>query len=344
MIAMDSSSAFVVPADFSAEWRDITLAHQRTHTLVYTATRYGRRFLLKAQTPDCADLTDYRLQQEREFQLGIQLVHPNIAATYGIEKIEGVGRCIVQEWIDGTTLGEWLQTKPSKSARRRVFSQVLDALDYLHGLQLVHHDLKADNILVTRNGANAKLIDFGLSATDATLSPVSNDLRQDIEALRRLFPSFVPKGRYANIAALRRALHTRQRMIRILPVILSIVLLLTAAALFYLSWHRRHVGQERYEEMVAIVNRYIASEKEQYEEMASRPIVFHRDNIEDVLAWQNYINEFTDMRHKQWVIRDSLMKTYDEGDLLREQVFQIWIRKETELDDEYYALLLQKLQ
>ena len=165
---MESSSSFIVPAEFSSEWRDVTLMQRHSHTLIYTATRYGRRFLLKTLSPDVASLTDYRIQQEQEFQLGVQLVHPNIAATYSLEQVDGVGRCIVQEWIDGVTLGEWVSAKQPNIVRERIFAQLLDALEYLHGLQLVHHDLKPDNILITRNGANVKLIDFGLSATDAT--------------------------------------------------------------------------------------------------------------------------------------------------------------------------------
>lgn len=240
---MTSSSAFIVPKDFSSEWRDISLIQKRVRTHVYVGTRYARRFVLKAIAPEYADLTDYRLQQEQEFQLGIQLVHPNIAATYSLENIEGVGRCIVQEWIDGVTLGEWLQTKPSESAQERVFVQLLDALEYLHSFQLVHHDLKTDNILITRNGSNVKLIDFGLSALDATISPVSNDPQVDIQSLKKLFPTFVPKGHFSNIAALRHAIQRRKRIKQTLPVILSVLLLIITSVLFYLSWHEHNVSQ-----------------------------------------------------------------------------------------------------
>lgn len=256
MVNSPSSSGFIVPADFSSEWRDISLLQTRSRTQIYTASRYGRRFVLKALTPDTASLTDYRLQQEQEFQLGIQLVHPNIAATYSLEEIDGVGRCIVQEWIDGMTLGEWLRTKPSKAARKRVFSQLLDALEYIHSLQLVHHDLKPDNILITRNGANVKLIDFGLSATDATITPVPNDPRKDIEALQRLFPDICPKGHFANIAALRKVLNRRNRLMLLLPVLLSTILLAAAAALFYISWQERQSEQQRIDELNAQIDAY----------------------------------------------------------------------------------------
>ena len=207
-----SSSEFIAPADFSSEWRNIELLQSRSHTMLYVATRYSRRFLLKSLTPEAARLTDYQLQQQKEFQLGVSLNHPNVAATYSLEEVSGVGMCIVQEWIDGVTLGEWLRTKPSKAARKRVFSQLLDALEYIHSLQLVHHDLKPDNILITRNGANVKLIDFGLSATDATITSVPNDPRKDIESLQRLFPDICPKGHFANIAALRKVLNRRNRL------------------------------------------------------------------------------------------------------------------------------------
>lgn len=265
MVDSPSSSGFIVPADFSSEWRDISLLQTRSRTQIYTASWYGRRFVLKALTPDTASLTDYRLQQEQEFQLGIQLVHPNIAATYSLEEIDGVGRCIVQEWIDGLTLGEWLRPKPTKAARKRVFSQLLDALEYIHSLQLVHHDLKPDNILITRNGANVKLIDFGLSATDATITPVPNDPRKDIEALQRLFPDICPKGHFANVAALRKVLNRRNRLMFLLPVLLSALLLGAAAALLYISWHERQSEQQRIDELNAQIAAYEERERAQLE-------------------------------------------------------------------------------
>ena len=294
---MNSSSDFIVPADFSSEWRDITLMQKRKHTCVYTATRYGRRFLLKALSPEETNLTDFRLQQEQEFQLGIQFVHPNIAATYSLEEVNGIGRCIVQEWIDGVTLGEWLNTKPTKAARERVFGQILDALEYLHSLQLVHHDLKADNILITRNGSNAKLIDFGLSALDATLSPVPNAPQVDVDALCRLFN--IP-GHYANIAELRRAINRRNKLLRLLPTFFSVCLLIVAAVLFYLSWQGRHAEQQQRERMVAQIDQYIAQERMEYVELANRSVSFDREKIADIMAYKEYIDEYVTMRRTLW--------------------------------------------
>lgn len=338
----ESSSAFIVPKDFSSEWRDISLIQKRAHTIVYVGTRYGRRFILKTIAPEYADLTDYRLQQAQEFQLGIQFVHPNIAATYSLENIEGVGRCIVEEWIDGVTLGEWLQTKPSKSAQERVFNQLLDALEYLHSLQLVHHDLKADNILITRNGSNVKLIDFGLSALDATLSPESNDPQTDIISLKKLFPALVPKGHFANIASLRRAIQHRKQVKHALPVILSVLLLIFASLLFYLSWHQRHVEQQRYEAMLAQVNSYMALEREQFESIINRADTYNVKNIDESLAYSACWKDISNMRAQQWTIRDSLAALYPENDPLREQFIQLWNRTEEDMSKELLSILANK--
>jgi len=341
---MESSSDFIVPADFSSEWHNITLIKSYSRTQIYTATRYGRRFVLKALAPEIASLTDYRLQQEQEFQLGIQLVHPNIAATYSLEEIDGVGRCLVQEWIDGETLAEWLQTNPSKALRERVLNQLLDALEYIHSLQLVHHDLKADNILITRHGTNAKLIDFGLSATDASVSPVANDPSRDIIALQQLFPDTCPKGAFSNIAALRKAINRRKRFIRLLPVILSALLLTAAITLFYLSWYERQKEQQRYEAMTELVDSCIAKERAHLLEIINSHESFSYNNKADRQAHLACHKEYNNYLHSQWIIRDSLMNLYPENDPLREQFWQLWVHREAEMNNELLPLLSAKLK
>ena len=373
MVNSSSSSDFIVPSDFSSQWRDISLVQNHTRTQIYLATRYGRRFVLKALAPEVASLTDYQLQQEQEFQLAIQLVHPNIAATYSLEEIDGVGRCIVQEWIDGTTLGEWLRTKPSKAARKRVFSQLMDALEYIHSLQLVHHDLKPDNILITRNGANVKLIDFGLSATDDTITSVPNDPRKDIEALQKLFPDICPNGQFTNIAALRKVLNRRNRLMFLLPVLLSAILLAAAAALLYISWHERQSEQQRidelnidelnaqiaayeereraqlekqkrYEAMCAQMDSILAQERAQSLKIVNRRKSYDTRDPEEMTAYFDAWDDWNDIMESYNMQRDSLMNLFDETDPLREQFWQRWMHLYLDMYNELVPQLTGKLK
>ena len=363
-----SSSEFIAPADFSSEWRNIELLQSRSHTMLYVATRYSRRFLLKSLTPEAARLTDYQLQQQKEFQLGVSLNHPNVAATYSLEEVSGVGMCIVQEWIDGVTLGEWLRTKPSKAARKRVFSQLLDALEYIHSLQLVHHDLKPDNILITRNGKNVKLIDFGLSATDATITPVPNDPRKDIEALQRLFSDICPKGHFANIAALRKVLNRRNRLMLFLPVLLSAILLATATALFYISWHERQSEQQRIDELNAQIDAYeerehaqlekqkhyeamcarmdsiLAQERAQLLKIVNRRKSYDTRNPEEMTAYAKVCSDWSNITVSFDKQRDSLTNLFDETDPLREQFWQRWVHQCVDISNELMPQLNGKLK
>ena len=166
----ETTSDFLNPEEFTALWTEITLIQARKRNVLYRAKRYGRWFVLKSLSYDCQNLTDYRLLQEREFHIGFLLHHPNIVETYSIEDVPYVGRCIVIEYVDGTTLGQWLATRPTYSAKLRLWNQLKDVRDYMESMQLEHHDLKLDNILVTGDGKYLKLIDFGLCVTDDSMA------------------------------------------------------------------------------------------------------------------------------------------------------------------------------
>ncbi len=72
------------------------------------------------------------------------------------------------EWVDGCSLETLLsQGSFSRPLARKIVCEICEALGYMHRKQVVHRDLKPHNILVTYNGQNVKIIDFGLSDADS---------------------------------------------------------------------------------------------------------------------------------------------------------------------------------
>ena len=133
---------------------------------LYKAKRYGKWFVLKGLKPEFQRKAVYNELLTKEFELGVQMDHPNIARTFSFETDPVAGPCIVMEYVDGCTLKEFLAQKPSAAVRRKITKEILSAMSYFHGKQIIHRDLKPDNILITHNGHNVKIIDFGLADTD----------------------------------------------------------------------------------------------------------------------------------------------------------------------------------
>ena len=172
---------------------------------LYIASKAGKRLILKTSDGSAKGLE----QLKREYELSIGLSHPGLAYVFTYEDISPVGPCIVQEFVDGETLSEWLQSTPTTKQRQRVCSQLLSSVAYLHRKGIVHNDLKPDNILITRSGGSLKLIDLGFADDDThiakslggtrqyaapeLLDDSRSDARSDVYSLglilRELFPS-----------------------------------------------------------------------------------------------------------------------------------------------------------
>lgn len=150
----------------SSRFTDIELIPTEGFNFLARAKRYGRWWMLKGLKEEFRSQLLYRALLEKEFSILMAMQHPGIVSASGMETVEGLGPCIVMEWIDGTTLKEWLTAKHSIAEKRAVALQIMHALAYIHGKQTAHRDLKPSNVLITRNGERVKLIDFGLSDTD----------------------------------------------------------------------------------------------------------------------------------------------------------------------------------
>lgn len=69
---------------------------------------------------------------------------------------------VAMEYIDGQTLAQWMvdHPRPSLDSVRAIMSQLARGLQALHGREMLHQDLRPENVMIDRHGT-VKLIDLG---------------------------------------------------------------------------------------------------------------------------------------------------------------------------------------
>lgn len=130
---------------------------------------HGRRMFLKHIRQEYAADPRYQDAFRKEFEVGYNLDHPNIVRYYEMGA-DNLGSYILQEFVDGCSLKEFLVANPDyfcKEQNMRTFiQQLFGALGHIHAHQTLHLDVKPDNLLITRIGHDVKLVDFGFCYTD----------------------------------------------------------------------------------------------------------------------------------------------------------------------------------
>ena len=101
-------------------------------------------------------------QFRREAKSAARLVHPYIINIYDVVS-EGNNQYIVMEYVDGVTLKEYMQEhKLSLNSVLEIGVRLADALQHAHSHNIIHCDIKPQNILIDKN-MNPKIADFGIA-------------------------------------------------------------------------------------------------------------------------------------------------------------------------------------
>ena len=171
MFDSDLNSGFIEEDNINIanQFSNFELIHnsKNGYSELYKAKRYGKWYVIKSLTDKEKDNPRYQSLLEKEFDIAIHLSHQNVVQTVTFEDIPQLGLCIVQEFIDGVTWNDFFsKNNISKKETFRILGELCDALTYIHNKQIVHRDIKPNNILITRDGHHVKLIDFGLADKD----------------------------------------------------------------------------------------------------------------------------------------------------------------------------------
>ncbi|MCM3386704.1 Stk1 family PASTA domain-containing Ser/Thr kinase [Ureibacillus chungkukjangi] len=132
----------------------------------------NRDVAVKILRYDATNEEEFHRRFHREALSATSLTHPNIVSIYDVGEDQDM-HYIVMEYIKGKTLKQYInEFSPLSPARSvQIMKQLTSAITHAHENQIIHRDIKPQNILVDVEG-NVKITDFGiatsLSATSYT--------------------------------------------------------------------------------------------------------------------------------------------------------------------------------
>ena len=138
----------------------------------HTLNRFVAVKVLKPEfRKDKGFITKFRV----EAQSAAGLAHPNIVNVYDVGSEEGL-HYIVMEYVEGITLKTYIEKKGQLSFKEAVSIaiQVARGIEAAHNKQIIHRDIKPQNIMISTEG-KVKVMDFGI-ARAASSNTVSSDV------------------------------------------------------------------------------------------------------------------------------------------------------------------------
>jgi serine/threonine protein kinase len=94
---------------------------------------------------------------------------------------------VIAEFIDGQTLTQWMidHPKPDLETVRGIIEQIAKGLQAFHRMEMLHQDLRPDNIMIDRTGT-AKIIDFG----STSISGIDDDALEILGTAQYTAPEY----------------------------------------------------------------------------------------------------------------------------------------------------------
>ena len=151
----------------------------RSHLYLVVDVETDKPYVLKAPSANFSDDAIYLQGFMREAWVGERIKHGNVMCVLpGKQNSQFLYHLC--EYLEGQTLGEWLHDnpKPSIAQVRDIMKQVISALRAFQRLDLVHRDLKPDNIMIDQYG-HIKLIDYG-TVFVASLDENQETIREEV--------------------------------------------------------------------------------------------------------------------------------------------------------------------
>ncbi len=130
--------------------------------------KLNRNVAIKILKEEFAEDKSFVTKFKTEAQAVAGLVHPNIVNVYDVGEDQGY-YYIVMEYIEGITLKQYIEKKGQLAIKESVSIaiQVAQGIEAAHNNNIVHRDIKPQNILISREG-KVKVTDFGIARVATT--------------------------------------------------------------------------------------------------------------------------------------------------------------------------------
>lgn len=153
--------------------------HASKRTQIYLAwdTLTNTRVTLKTPSIFFDDDTHYIEHFLHEEWAGKRISHENVLKVLGGDRPKTY-LYYITEWLEGQTLRQWMKAnpKPEIKTARKIVEQIAKGLLAFHRMEMLHQDLKPENIMFTKDGT-VKIIDFGsvkIAGIAEIISPEQN--------------------------------------------------------------------------------------------------------------------------------------------------------------------------
>jgi tRNA A-37 threonylcarbamoyl transferase component Bud32 len=125
---------------------------------------------------DTANHAETVSKLRREFYCAQALSHPNIVKVYELDRDDGI-EFFTMEFLDGELLSVTLEKlAPAPLSRPRawaIIGEIAAGLAHAHSRNVVHGDLKPQNIMITNSG-ETRILDFGASSAEIARKSTSS--------------------------------------------------------------------------------------------------------------------------------------------------------------------------
>lgn len=137
--------------------------------------KLNRFVAIKILKKEFREDTTFVKKFQSEAQAAAGLMHPNIVNVYDVGEEQGL-YFMVMELVEGITLKEYINKKGSLSAKETISIaiQAANGIECAHMHQIVHRDIKPQNIIISKEG-KVKVTDFGI-AKAASSNTVSTNV------------------------------------------------------------------------------------------------------------------------------------------------------------------------